>query len=313
MPPEATSSQTVRYDERELVALQAVPADIAVNSSHVFVAMVSVGARPGDATSVVLAIPIAGTGPAVEVPGTRIAGVIGGLASSGAVLYLSATSEGPLGTSSVFKVENGGLVPVAGGSNSASRVGNGDGGPAVDATIQTPQGLAISTAGDLFVAESGNSRVRLVRNGTISTYAGTGECFGAGAPPNGKALTTPLCNPGHIAVTATGLIYTAQRNSARWIARIDASGGVTTVSSTFPIAGLASEGAGVLAADALVGRVVRFDTRGGQTQESDVATGLGLLRGGLGVGADGSIYLASSRAQGGRPAEWRLLRLQPAP
>ena len=76
----------------------------------------------------------------------------------------------------------------------------GDGGPAVQASLNEPYGIAIDRAGNIFVADRLNRRVRRIdaANGTITTLAGTGEpaCSGDGGPaaraglaePNGLAL-----------------------------------------------------------------------------------------------------------------------------
>ncbi|HWB84610.1 MAG TPA: hypothetical protein VG675_10755 [Bryobacteraceae bacterium] len=52
---------------------------------------------------------------------------------------------------------------------------SGDGGPAVQAKLSAPTGLAFDAAGNLFIADCGNNRVRMVaKDGTITTVAGNG-------------------------------------------------------------------------------------------------------------------------------------------
>src|SRR5262245_45418851 len=49
---------------------------------------------------------------------------------------------------------------------------SGDGGPAISAQLSAPYGLALDNAGNLFIADLGNRRVRkLARDGTLSTVA----------------------------------------------------------------------------------------------------------------------------------------------
>src|ERR1017187_414838 len=72
----------------------------------------------------------------------------------------------------VFKIDlSGMLIRVAG----TSRAGfSGDGGPATSAQLKSPYGLALDGSGNLYIADSGNNRVRKVSSGgVISTVAGT--------------------------------------------------------------------------------------------------------------------------------------------
>src|SRR5207247_11188845 len=75
----------------------------------------------------------------------------------------------------VFKLEqqNGVLTRVAGNS----RVGySGDGASAINARLSDPRGVAVDGAGNLFIADSGNYRIRKVSfDGIISTVAGNGS------------------------------------------------------------------------------------------------------------------------------------------
>ena len=55
----------------------------------------------------------------------------------------------------------------------------GDGGPATQALLNFPGGLAFDKAGNLYIADTNNNRIRRVDlNGVISTYAGTGRSTG---------------------------------------------------------------------------------------------------------------------------------------
>jgi hypothetical protein len=62
---------------------------------------------------------------------------------------------------------------------------SGDGGPATMARLSAPSGLAIDDAGDLFISDQGNQRIRKVSNGIITTVAGSGIAgySGDGGPP----------------------------------------------------------------------------------------------------------------------------------
>src|SRR5580698_7206014 len=73
----------------------------------------------------------------------------------------------------VFKIDTGGNLTVVAGN---SRPGYaGDGGPALQAQLNGPQGIALDPAGNLYIADSVNNRVRIVNSaGVINTFAGTG-------------------------------------------------------------------------------------------------------------------------------------------
>ncbi|MGD0579193.1 MAG: IPT/TIG domain-containing protein, partial [Bryobacteraceae bacterium] len=84
---------------------------------------------------------------------------------------------------------------------------SGDGGPATSATLDWPQGVAADAAGNVYIADSGNNRVRKVdATGIITTYAGNGNWSGPlddGRP----AASVALNNPWSVAVDAGGNVY----------------------------------------------------------------------------------------------------------
>ncbi len=71
----------------------------------------------------------------------------------------------------VRKVANGVITTVAGNGTAGY---SGDGGPAASAQLNGPVGLAVDTAGNVYIADSGNNRVRKVVSGVITTVAGNG-------------------------------------------------------------------------------------------------------------------------------------------
>ena len=98
----------------------------------------------------------------------------------------------------------GNISTVAGnGTNGFS----GDLGPATDAMLNTPTGLAFDQFANLFIADSGNHRIRRVdaQTGIITTFAGTGvENFSGDL---GLAVDAQLDTPGYLAFAANGDLY----------------------------------------------------------------------------------------------------------
>jgi uncharacterized protein (TIGR03437 family) len=107
---------------------------------------------------------------------------------------------------------NGGILEINTANGTVSMIaGNGqagfsgDGGPAINAAM-TPFGVALDASGNLYIADSGNSRIREVVNGTINTIAGGGSAnpCTAGAIP---ATTAQLHNPIGIAVHGSNVYF----------------------------------------------------------------------------------------------------------
>jgi uncharacterized protein (TIGR03437 family) len=112
----------------------------------------------------------------------------------------------------VYKMTSGGTLTLVAGN---SRAGfSGDGGPAVNAQLNFPQGLAFDPAGNLYIADSKNNRVRIVtKDGLINTFAGSGQISTGGGPSNyndnGPAVNGLLHLPSGVAVDKNGNVYIA--------------------------------------------------------------------------------------------------------
>ena len=104
----------------------------------------------------------------------------------------------------VREVSNGVITTVAG--NGAPGF-SGDGGPAINAQLNGPTGVAVDAAGNLYIADSANNRIRLVSGGVIVTIAGTGTPGLSG--DNGPAIGAQLYAPSGIAVDNAGNLYIA--------------------------------------------------------------------------------------------------------
>ncbi|MGP8245338.1 MAG: IPT/TIG domain-containing protein [Bryobacteraceae bacterium] len=107
---------------------------------------------------------------------------------------------------------------------------SGDGSPATSAELNTPTGLAVDTAGNLYIADTLNSAIRKVTPaGTISTVAGNGiqGYAGDGGPATGAELYYPRA----VAMDSSGNLYIADTQNNR-VRKVSASGIISTVAGT---------------------------------------------------------------------------------
>jgi sugar lactone lactonase YvrE len=108
---------------------------------------------------------------------------------------------------------------------------SGDGGPAANAQLASPTGLAFDTAGNLYIADFDNHRIRMIDlNGNVQTIAGDGN---GGFNGDGLGATaTSLFNPTDVALDSAGNMIIADMRNQR-VRRLDkASGTITTIAGT---------------------------------------------------------------------------------
>ena len=89
----------------------------------------------------------------------------------------------------------------------------GDGGPATSAALNQPAAVALDAAGNLYIADSGNHRIRKVSGGTISSFAGNGTAGFSG--DSGAAANAALNSPRGVAVDVADNIYIADTENHR--------------------------------------------------------------------------------------------------
>jgi uncharacterized protein (TIGR03437 family) len=112
----------------------------------------------------------------------------------------------------VFKLSPSGVLALVAGN---SRAGfSGDGGPAVNAQLNSPQGVALDHSGNLYISDSLNNRIRMVTpQGIISTFAGNGSSSPDSVPGSfndgGPATQGLLKRPQGVATDSAGNVYIA--------------------------------------------------------------------------------------------------------
>jgi RHS repeat-associated protein len=148
-------------------------------------------------------------------------------------LYIADTSA-----HRVRRVDPSGIIrTVAGnGVNGFS----GDGGPATQAQIWDPGGIALGTDGSLYIADSGNNRVRRIgTDGIITTVAGNG--LGLFGGDGGLATQAQLSDPERVALGPDGSLYIADRANLR-VRQVSPSGIITTVAGSGGVPGYGGDG-----------------------------------------------------------------------
>lgn len=193
----------------------------------------------GNAGTKTLAVTCTPTNVVATVAGTRGAGLTftsGDLANSLATasqLYAPETvaldGAGNLyiadrGNHRIRKITRAGLFSTVAGTGQLGS--SGDGGPAINAALNQPNGIAVDGAGNLYIADTNNHRIRWVNaTGTITTIAGTGVSGFSG--DGGAATQAQLNTPVGISLDNNGHLLIADANNHR-IRKLNLSTGIIT-------------------------------------------------------------------------------------
>jgi uncharacterized protein (TIGR03437 family) len=243
---------------------------------------------------------VAGGGTAgalINAPATSTAlGRVSGVAVDGAgEIFLSDSDN-----ACVWKVDVNGVISRYAGTGVQGF--SGDGGPAVDAELEVPWGLALDGAGSLYIADEIGNRVRKVSpDGAISSFAGNG--VGSYSGDGGQAADAGLNFPQSITVDAAGNVYITDRNNSR-VRMVSPTGVISTVagssSISFPSGIVADGSENLFVSD---GAHIFKLTNGSVTTvagylidvysgDGGPATSAGLAPLGLALGSGGAIYEA---------------------
>lgn len=152
-----------------------------------------------------------------------------------------------------------GLIATIAGNGTAGY--SGDNGLATNARLWSPAGLAFDGAGNLYIADRQNHRVRKVDagTGTITTVAGNGA--GADSGDGGLATLASLSGPTGVAVDAGGNLLIADQGNHR-IRRIDATTKIITTLAGTGVPGFSGDGGPASAATLSAPRRVVIDGAG---------------------------------------------------
>src|SRR2546426_5446372 len=127
----------------------------------------------------------------------------------------------------IRKIDTDGIITTVAGTGQAGS--SGDGGPATQARIKWPHSVAVDAAGNVYLTDSPNHRIRRVdrATGMIATIAGTGQSGFSG--DGGPATKARLHDPKGVMVDADGNVYIADSLNNR-IRRVDkATGNIATI------------------------------------------------------------------------------------
>ena len=126
----------------------------------------------------------------------------------------------------IRRISTSGIITTVAGTNGQWGYG-GDGGQATKATMASPQGVTVDASGTMYIADSGNQRIRrLDPGGIITPIAGTGT---AGFSGDGSLATAAtFSNPVAVALDPSGALYVADRDNNR-VRRLVVGGTVTTL------------------------------------------------------------------------------------
>jgi outer membrane protein assembly factor BamB len=127
------------------------------------------------------------------------------------------------GNDRIRKVDAGGTITTVAGGGSCTPPDVGDGGPATSACLSSPSGVAVDEAGNIYIADTDNNRIRkVVAGGTITTVVGTGDAGYSG--DGGPATAAHLNHPHDVypygsmyAGTIDLLIADTDNNVIRWV------------------------------------------------------------------------------------------------
>ncbi len=162
------------------------------------------------------------------------------------------------GFNRIRKISSDGIIRTVAGNGTDTS--SGDGGPAIDAGISNPEGIAVDADGALYIAETYGNRIRKIDpNGIIYTIAGTGSEGFSG--DGGVATKARLLWPSDVAIGSNGRLFIA--DSGNYCIRMIAPDGtISTVAGSGPGGGFGGDGARAVNTNIGTLKSIAIDTRG---------------------------------------------------
>ena len=182
---------------------------------------------------------VAPDGTISTVAGTDVFGWAGDGGPAAVATLLKPSSLAMDTSGNLFFTQSGSLVRRVSPDGVINRIAGstqtgftGDGGPALNASLADPEGVAVDSAGNVYIADTYNSRVRKVTtDGIINTIAGN-KSYGLGTSGDGgPATSADLSRPSALAVGPTGILYFVDRG-ARRVREVAPGGMISTLAGT---------------------------------------------------------------------------------
>ena len=160
---------------------------------------------------------------------------IQGVASDGNNLYIADANN-----NKIRKVNSAGIISTFAGTGTSGS--SGDGYAATSASFSYPQGVTTDRNGNIYIADTYNSRIRLVNStGIITTFAGTGTFF-SGLNANGVLAKSAKVNyPNGLAVDISGNVFYSDSNNYV-VYRIENGTGIVTILAGTGTSGSSADG-----------------------------------------------------------------------
>ena len=128
----------------------------------------------------------------------------------------------------IRKVNSAGIITTFAGTGEYGS--GGDGGAATSAQLYSPSGVSVDISGNLYIADGGNHKIRMVKSaGTIITIAGTGAYGSSG--DGGAATSATLSYLYGVSVDISGNVYIADTYNQK-IRKVTNTGIITTIAGT---------------------------------------------------------------------------------
>jgi sugar lactone lactonase YvrE len=135
------------------------------------------------------------------------------------------------GNHQIHRVDGNGVIYLIAGSLQGKSGNSGDNGPAASALLDNPSAVAYDAAGNLYIADQGNNKIRMISasTGSITTVIGNG--FGQSSGDGLSATLASIYSPSGLAVDSAGNVYIAE-SLGRRIRKVALYGIISTYAGT---------------------------------------------------------------------------------